>query len=40
MKLRLLTDPAFFVREGPVINVVRDQSSAIFHKDHFDVTVR
>ena len=29
-----------FIREGPVTSVVRDQSSAILHKDHFDVTAQ
>ena len=27
-----------FVREGPVTDVVRFQTLAILHKDHFDVT--
>jgi len=27
-----------FVREGPVTDVVRFQTSAILHKDHFAVT--
>jgi len=27
-----------FVREGPVTDVIRFQTLAILHKDHFDVT--
>jgi len=29
-----------FVREGPVTDVVRVQSLAILHKDHFEVTAQ
>ena len=39
--LRTSSSARNFVREGPAItDVVRVQSLAIFHADHFDVTVQ